>query len=73
MKNKSIYETTDLNHVKSITPNINAKEPLRNEIEHFIDCVRNDKKPLTDIEHSYQITEWLDIISRELKLKGYKN
>jgi len=25
---------------------INRKEPLRNEIEHFVDCVLNDKQPL---------------------------
>jgi len=25
---------------------IQKKEPLRAELEHFIDCVQNDKKPL---------------------------
>lgn len=29
---------------------INKKEPLRNEIEHFVDCVLNDKQPLVSGE-----------------------
>src|SRR3989338_4142430 len=70
IKTNSIYEIVDANHVKSDTPKIDAKEPLRNEIGHFIHCIKNMKTPLTDINHSYQITEWLDRISRELKLKG---
>ena len=72
IKNNSIYGILDANHVKSAIPSINAKEPLRNEIGHFIGCIKNNKKPLTGIEHSYQITEWLDKISRELKMPGYK-
>src|SRR3989344_3324936 len=72
IKNNSLYETIDSNKVKSIIPDIKAKEPLRNEIEHFIGCIKNNKKPLTGIEHSYQITEWLDKVSRELKMPGYK-
>ena len=70
IKNNSIY-----NHfygkAKSIVPNINAKDSLRNEIMHFMDCVRNNKKPLTDIEHGCQITVWLDVISKAIKLKEY--
>ena len=27
-------------------------EPLHNEIKHFVDCIRNGKTPLTDIEHA---------------------
>ena len=30
-------------------------EPLRNEIEHFIDCIENSKTPLTDIEHGLRV------------------
>ena len=30
-------------------------EPLRNELEHFIDCVKNSKTPLTDIEHALRV------------------
>lgn len=30
-------------------------EPLRNEVEHFIDCIENHKTPLTDIEHGLRV------------------
>lgn len=30
-------------------------EPLRNEIEHFINCIKNNKKPRTDINHAIQV------------------
>ncbi len=51
---------------KTEIPKIKAKEPLRNEVEHFMDCIKNGKKPLTSVESSYQITEWLDEISKNV-------
>src|SRR3990167_870277 len=30
-------------------------EPLRNEIEHFINCVKTGKTPLTDMEHALRV------------------
>ncbi|MBI2654820.1 Gfo/Idh/MocA family oxidoreductase [Candidatus Woesearchaeota archaeon] len=70
IKNNSVYGHFD-GKVKSIIPSIKAKDSLRNELGHFIDCVRNKKKPLTDIDRSCQITEWLDTISRAIMLPGY--
>ena len=71
--NTSVY-----NHVKGYvpeikyhSPSIKAGEPLHNELMHFIDCIRKNKEPLTNMEHSFQITEWLDKISREIKIPGY--
>ena len=71
IKNNSIYNNFG-GKFKAIMPKINTKDSLRNELGHFIDCVRNNKKPLTDIDHSCQITEWLDTISRAIRLPGYK-
>jgi predicted dehydrogenase len=48
-------------------PKIKATEPLLNELDHFIDCIRNSKKPLTDVEHGVRITKLLDLISSKLK------
>ncbi|MEK6837074.1 MAG: Gfo/Idh/MocA family oxidoreductase [Nanoarchaeota archaeon] len=50
-------------------PRINAKEPLRNELEHFVGYIRTGESPLTGIDSSYEITEWLDKISGFLKQK----
>ena len=43
-------------------PPVTAKEPLRNELEHFIECVNAGKEPRTGIHSSFQIMEWLDAI-----------
>lgn len=45
-------------------PPILTREPLRNEIEHFLDCVRTGRTPETDVHHGVRITEALDHISR---------
>lgn len=37
-----------------------TKEPLKVELEHFIDCVKNNKKPLTDIEHSIRVIKLME-------------
>jgi|SRR3990167_3330329 len=42
-----IFDNTKLKESKT--------EPLRNEIEHFIYCINNNKTPLTDIEHGLRV------------------
>lgn len=44
-----------------------AREPLRNQLEHFIQCIHTGQEPLTGIESSYEITEWMDKIQRSVK------
>ena len=51
------------------SPKIPAKEPLRNELEHFISCVRTGEPPLTGIDHGYAVVKWLDKISNALGMK----
>lgn len=41
---------------------IEVREPLKNELEHFIGCVRERKRPLTDINHGVRIIEYLHTI-----------
>lgn len=52
---------------KQDTPVVDAREPLLNEVEHFISCIKNDAKPLTGIDSSYAVTEWLYNISKSVK------
>ncbi len=47
-------------------PIIDAKEPLQNQLNHFISCIKTGKTPLTGIESSYQVSEWLDKIQNIL-------
>ena len=51
---------------KILVPRIVQKEPLRNELEHFVSCVREGKKPLTDIEHGVRITKYLDLVYKKV-------
>lgn len=50
---------------KITVPPINAGEPLKNEVEHFIDCVKNKKNPLTNVNFGLIITQWLEIINQQ--------
>jgi len=36
---------------------LNPMEPLRNELEHFLDCVENDKEPLTSGPDALKVLE----------------
>lgn len=57
---------TDRHTGKQLAPKIAAKEPLRNEVEHFLHCILTGEKPMTDADSSYEITEWLEKISASL-------
>lgn len=43
-------------------PDISASEPLLQELEHFIECVRGSKPPRTGVDHSIRITRQLEKI-----------
>ena len=57
---------------KTSVKKIKYNEPLKNELEHFVYCIRNRKEPFTGIESSYEITEWLDKVSKGINLPRYK-
>ncbi len=43
-----------------IIPKLDWQEPLRNEIEHFIDCIKNGTQCLTDSIHAEKVVEILE-------------
>jgi predicted dehydrogenase len=43
-----------------LAPRVNAREPLGVEIEHFAECVRTGRRPLTDGEHGRQVVSVLE-------------
>lgn len=43
-----------------ILPKIHFKEPLKQEIEHFIDCIENGTECLTGIDHAKKVVEILE-------------
>ena len=72
---RSIYADSiqNLEKIKFTAPKIKAKNPLENQLNHFIYCIKNRKEPVTDFRSSYQITEWLDFISRKIEVPGYRS
>lgn len=52
--------------VEMVIPTIAAREPLRAELEHFVECVRTERAPLTDIGHGVRIIESLEMISKQI-------
>ena len=42
-----------------ILPQINFQEPLKVEIEHFIDCIQNGTDCLTDVAHARKVVKIL--------------
>ena len=53
LNNKSGYRTEAITE----TPFVNTREPLKNELESFIDCVRQRSTPLVDGETGAQAVE----------------
>lgn len=47
-------------------PNVSVREPLRNELDHFIACIHEHRQPLTGIEHGLRVTTMLDRIASSL-------
>ncbi len=53
-----------------ITPAIEAAEPLRNQLEHFISCVQTGIQPASGISHGLRVTSMMDAISRQIRDGG---
>lgn len=48
----------------SETPVLDLHEPLKNELTHFFDCIKNDTQPRTDIEHGLRVMRWLELCKK---------
>lgn len=51
-------------------PKVEMQEPLKLECLHFLDCVRDRKRPLTDGRHGIQVVRVLEKAQLSLKRKG---
>jgi predicted dehydrogenase len=49
---------------------IDPGEPLRRECEHFLECVRERKQPLTDAEAGIRVLKVLEACQRSMQLNG---
>ncbi len=53
-----------------VVPSIRLREPLAAEIAHFVECVRDGKRPLTDGRHGANVIAVLEAMSRSMKDGG---
>ena len=51
-----------------IIPNISGAEPLRTELNHFIDCIVNDKEPLSNGQNGLDVVKILEATQKSLNL-----
>ncbi|MEK7541506.1 MAG: Gfo/Idh/MocA family oxidoreductase [Patescibacteria group bacterium] len=49
-----------------VMPAIDAREPLRNQLKHFISCVRKGAEPISGITHGLRVTRMMEVISRAI-------
>jgi predicted dehydrogenase len=51
-------------------PRVQPEEPLRLECQHFIDCVRERKRPRSDGKSGLEVLKVLEAAQRSLKAGG---
>ncbi len=51
---------------KTSSPKIKFKPPLREEILHFLKCVKDRKNPKTDINHAYDVSKIIEKIETKV-------
>jgi predicted dehydrogenase len=70
---KSVYQSMVQYRIGDMyAPAITNIEALKVEIEHFADCIRNKKKPITDGEAGLRVVRILEAASKSLKKGGVK-
>jgi len=55
-----------------IIPRIESGEPIRNELNHFVDCIINDEIPLSDGNAGRQVVQILEATQQSLAENGQK-
>jgi predicted dehydrogenase len=53
-----------------IIPHIGIGEPLKRQVEHFLDCVSKGRKPLTDGVNGLQIVQVMEAIEASMQQNG---
>jgi predicted dehydrogenase len=51
-------------------PKVPASQPLRNECDHFLDCIESGETPITDGREGLAVVRTLDAINRSLQAGG---
>jgi predicted dehydrogenase len=54
------------------SPNISTRETLANMTEHFVGCIREGRRPLSDGESGLRVVKLLDAAQRSIKTQGVR-
>jgi predicted dehydrogenase len=53
-----------------ISPRVPVSEPLKNQCNHFLECVKENKTPLTDGRNGWNVVRVMEAIDRSIQSKG---
>jgi predicted dehydrogenase len=53
-----------------VTPKIEAREPLKEQVQHFLDCCANGRTPLSDVVHGRRVVAVLEAASASIAAGG---
>ena len=60
---ENIWVGDRFNYEPKVTYYNIESNPLRNELEHFVHCVQNKSKPVSDIENAIEVAKSLDLLA----------
>lgn len=76
---KGVDKTTDSNSYETfltlrsgdiLVPKINMEEPLKVECREFLECIKNGRKPITDVDNGIDVLEVLEAAQKSLDHGG---
>jgi predicted dehydrogenase len=62
--------TFDLREGRIVSPPVAAAEPLRRQCEHFLQCVENGDRPLTDGQMGLGVVRVMEAADRSIESSG---
>jgi len=71
MKEELIKKQSEIYKGKLYMPRIEKEEPLIKQVEHFINCIRFNKKPLTNASQAIRVISILEAVEESIE-KGKK-
>lgn len=63
-KNELYQHMVQYKYGDTTTPELPTKQSLNNSVEHFLDCIKNDKEPITNKQSIINVIKALEIISK---------
>ena len=62
-----IWQDDRMNYKPTIEEFKIESNPLKNELEHFVQCVENNTTPITDIDNAIAVAKNLDLLSKTFR------